>query len=744
MISLRNKTSKLFQGNRLKALAAILFMICALSFSGCGGGGGNPPPITTGTISGTVSPPANTNAKLFDVPQPFYARLFASPAHAAAITDLTTLTVKIGSATTNPNAQGAYTLTVEAGTNLDLTVTAPSGNVILMAIVSVTAGGSTSQTVDSTSTAIALIYKQNTSLTISQISSSSAVTNVKTAIETALTNPDNAVSITSNSTVTTAASSAAITVAGSGSTVPSAPTGVSASAGDGQATVSWSSVTGATSYNLYMAEQSSVTKSNYSSKTGGMAHTGVTSPYAHTGLTNGTTYYFVVTAVNSAGESSESSEVSAAPAGSSGGGTKTVKQVSAGSGHTCAVLSSGGVKCWGANWHGELGIGTNSGPENCGSDTLSSSCSTTPVSVSGISNATNVSVGNGHTCALTSSGGVKCWGYNYSGQLGNGSTTSSTMPVDVSGLTNGVTKISTGNEHTCALTSSGGVKCWGDNFYGQLGNGTTTDSSTPVDVTGLTNGVTAVSIIWNHTCALTSSGSVKCWGANYSGQLGNGASSGPQTCGSYDYYACATTPVDVLSLSSVTAISAGGMHTCALTSFGSVKCWGQNFVGQLGNGATTDSYTPVSVSGISTAIGISDTCALLSDGTVNCWGNNDFGQLGIGTYKGPENCGNYGACSTIPVSVSGISTAIGISGTCALLSDGTVKCWGANNNGELGNGTNKGPEICDSNFYDACSTTPVSVDSSLYARSPLQQMKNIFLAFVDRATHVFGGDDVWN
>jgi alpha-tubulin suppressor-like RCC1 family protein len=301
--------------------------------------------------------------------------------------------------------------------------------------------------------------------------------------------------------------------------------------------------------------------------------------------------------------------------------------IAAGGSHICALTTGGGVKCWGDNWRGQLGDGT-------------TTSSNMPVDVSGLTSGVSaIAAGSSHTCALTSGGGVKCWGNNGSGQLGNGTTTQSMVPVDVSGLTSGVSAIAAGSSHTCAVTTVGGAKCWGNNWSGQLGDGTTTQSTTPVDVSGLTSGVSTIAAGSSHTCVLTSGDGVKCWGSNYSGQLGNGTTTN------------SSVPVDVSGLTSgVSAIAAGSQHTCALASSGGVKCWGDNWCGQLGDGTRTDRLTPVNVSGLTSGVsaiaaGYYHTCALTTGGGIKCWGDNIYGQLGIGEF----------GYSTTPVNVVDVS-----------------------------------------------------------------------------------------
>jgi alpha-tubulin suppressor-like RCC1 family protein len=317
--------------------------------------------------------------------------------------------------------------------------------------------------------------------------------------------------------------------------------------------------------------------------------------------------------------------------------------------------------------------------------------------------------------ASATSYGALAWGQNNVGQLGNGTTTDSDLPVAVSGLGGGVTAVSGGEGHSVALLSSGTVMAWGENEAGALGDGIHANTDVPVGVcevgwplgTQCPSGnylreVTAVSAGSVYSLALLKNGTVVAWGTNGAGQLGDGNEIN------------SAVPVAVSGLSKVTAISTSFQHSLALLKNGKVMAWGANTTGNLGNGTTTASDIPVAVSGLSevTAIsaGAGHSLALLKGGTVVAWGDNDFGQLGVETATGPETCGPY-TCSTKPVAVKGLSEGVkAISAADSLslvvLSNGTVMAWGENFNGELGIGGWHGPETC---LFASCSTKPVAV-----------------------------------
>jgi alpha-tubulin suppressor-like RCC1 family protein len=362
--------------------------------------------------------------------------------------------------------------------------------------------------------------------------------------------------------------------------------------------------------------------------------------------------------------------VALATSGASAPRAFVASSIAAGDYHTCALTSSG-VKCWGDNTSGELGDGT----------TIRRS---TPVAVTGLPDGIKaVSLGGVHTCALTGSAGVECWGWNAEGQVGSGPGTNQPRPVPARGLESGVAQIAGGGEHTCVLTTTGGVKCWGHNNFGGIGDGTRTPRPAPVDVVGLGSGVAAVAAGRHFTCAITVAGGVKCWGLNESGQVGDGTNENRWS------------PVDVVGLQhGITAIGAFGNHACAVLQSGGVKCWGANQSGELGDGTGADSSIPVDVKGLVGPVvaiapggrhaGGSHTCVVVEGGGVECWGGNTSGQLGDGTKTARPT----------PVRVTGLNSgavAVAVGGyhSCALLATGGVRCWGWNGAGQLGDGTTR-------------------------------------------------------
>jgi alpha-tubulin suppressor-like RCC1 family protein len=324
--------------------------------------------------------------------------------------------------------------------------------------------------------------------------------------------------------------------------------------------------------------------------------------------------------------------------------------IAAGGGHTCALRTTGAVYCWGYNYYGELG---NNSTTN----------SDVPVQVEGVggtgllSGIASIAAGGGHTCAVSTTGAVYCWGDNGYGDLGNNSTTNSDVPVQVegvggSGLLSGIASIAAGLEHTCAVSTTGAVYCWGWNGLGELGNNSTTNSNVPVQVegvggSGLLSGIASIGAGDLHTCALSTTGAVYCWGWNVYGQLGNNSTTNSNV------------PVQVEGvagtglLSDIASIAAGVDHTCAVSTTGAVYCWGYNYYGELGNNSTTNSDVPVQVVGVegtgflsgsaSIAAGGFHTCAVTTTGRIDCWGWNNKGQLG----------NNSTTNSLVPVEVTG-------------------------------------------------------------------------------------------
>lgn len=284
--------------------------------------------------------------------------------------------------------------------------------------------------------------------------------------------------------------------------------------------------------------------------------------------------------------------------------------------------------------------------------------------------AVEIAAGWSHTCAVMSDGAVRCWGGG--GAIGNGTQQDAPTPSTVPGVST-ATAVSSYPSHTCVVLSDGTARCWGSNDSGQLGDGSTTSALSPVVVNGITS-ATTIAGGSRYTCAVLADGTVRCWGNNDTGQLGDGTTT------------ASLAPVTVTGISTAMAVTAGANHTCALLSDGTVRCWGGNFYGAIGDGTTNNSLTPVAVTGISTATavvaGTYHTCARLSDGAVKCWGLNAWGQIGDGS---------TGNSFFVPTAVPGITTAVTVAAhyaqSCAVLADGTARCWGDNDFGQLGNGS---------------------------------------------------------
>lgn len=346
--------------------------------------------------------------------------------------------------------------------------------------------------------------------------------------------------------------------------------------------------------------------------------------------------------------------------------------------------------------------------------------------------AATVSGGGSHACALMMDGTARCWGDNAFDELGNlpsleqGPPTVAAVP-----LVTGIAQIAAGGSHTCATLTNGSVSCWGNNAWGELGDGTGSDIFQAPSAVPSLQSVTAVAVTGpsvdlhegtgEYSCAVRSDGSVACWGADAGGEIGNGANqervpsptevagaSGARSLalGGVRGYALlgdgtvvawgstlsasATRAAPLAGVANVVGLAAGAFHGCALLADGTVQCWGLNDYGQLGNGSessATDEHPPQVVAGLSDAIaitaGANHTCALVRGGSVYCWGDDSTGQLG-------HSNGDLVSHDS-PVPVTGITNATAVSAgqefTCALLADTSIRCWGANESDQLGDGT---------------------------------------------------------
>jgi len=335
--------------------------------------------------------------------------------------------------------------------------------------------------------------------------------------------------------------------------------------------------------------------------------------------------------------------------------------LSLGEHHTCALLPDGVVKCWGGNFNGQLGDGS-----------TTQNFAPTPVALG--ESAVSLSVNAQHSCAVLASGGVRCWGHNPLGQLGDGTSTRRLLPVAVVGIVDAVA-VSAGRSHTCALLRGGGVRCWGFNNGGQLGTGTAVSSVVPVAVIGLAGPATALAAGGGHTCAVVTDGVLQCWGINSAGQLGDGTTTNRLL------------PTTIGLAGPTRAVSTHTNHTCAIDTAGTARCWGNNFHGTIGDGGSVNVLTPTTPTGLPSGVasisaGGTQTCAVTSDGAARCWGYNNNGQVGddtLATRRTPSPVFGLGA--------QGVAVFAGDNHSCAVLSSNAAVCWGGNWQGELGDGT---------------------------------------------------------
>lgn len=367
-----------------------------------------------------------------------------------------------------------------------------------------------------------------------------------------------------------------------------------------------------------------------------------------------------------------------------------IAQVVAGERHTCVRISDGTVRCWGANQRGQLGLGST---QTIGDDELPSSAS--DVQVGGV--VTQLAIGRHHTCALLDTGAVRCWGYGGLGQLGYGNTNTvgdDEDPSDAGDVPVGgaVDQIAAGKDHTCALLETGAVRCWGAGAAGRLGYGSTTNvgtAVTPEAAGDLELGALAVHVGAGdaHSCAILTTGELRCWGFGLYGQLGyaNTTSIGDNE-----------TPFGAVSLSGLPIQVAGGRnHTCVLLASGAVQCFGYGQYGALGYGSTSavgnDEHPAdvgvIELAGLATQVtaGALHSCARLESGQVRCWGNARRGEIGTGSTNVLGDDELPTALDALTFSTPVIEVAAGEEHTCALLAAG-VACWGSNNAGQLGYG----------------------------------------------------------
>jgi cysteine-rich repeat protein len=368
-----------------------------------------------------------------------------------------------------------------------------------------------------------------------------------------------------------------------------------------------------------------------------------------------------------------------------------VVDVALGGNHTCALLSTGNVRCWGNGAEGRLGYGNT---DDIGDDEHPASAG--DVDVGGT--VVQITAGYAHTCAVLDAGQVRCWGIGYAGGLGypgldavgDDETPASVGDVVVGGP---VVQVSAGENHTCALLDNGKVRCWGDGAYGQLGYGNTNaigDNENPSVAGDVIVGYDAVQIAAGdyHTCALLDNGAVRCWGPGSYGRLGHG-----NTLSIGDDEAPAlhgSIPIDGIAVQ----VTAGSAQTCVRLDTNDVRCWGDNLFGALGypdvdylgDNEFPTAVTTVEVGGqvIDISAGAYHTCAITEVGEGRCWGNASLGQLGYGNIENIGDDENPAIAGDVQIDGTAVRVVAGSGVTCAILSTGILRCWGNNDVGQLG------------------------------------------------------------
>jgi alpha-tubulin suppressor-like RCC1 family protein len=360
--------------------------------------------------------------------------------------------------------------------------------------------------------------------------------------------------------------------------------------------------------------------------------------------------------------------------------------------HTCALNVEGTAYCWGAGNHGQLGYGDAFGDSDVPIMVDTSA-------ISGEKKFVKIAACHWHTCGITSEGVGYCWGRGDDGELGSGGNLLDNplpLPVDTSGITGAKTfdQIAGGMFHTCGLTTSGSIYCWGSDYYGQLGNGDYQgDSLVPVPVTaGGIDGGKSISRLMSgseHNCVMTANGNVYCWGEDRFGQLGDEETS------LESHYPVLVNTNGISGDKSFIYIGGGSSQTCGLTADSAAYCWGSDAYGALGNGGDSqNSHVPVRVdtTGVTGGVFIQftadvyHTCGLTPDGIAYCWGSDEFGQLGDGGTSQDSQIPVQVDMSEIVGEKAFAQISAGGQHTCGITVDGRVYCWGSDNTGQLGNG----------------------------------------------------------